>query len=104
MSRTFGTMLCWLDDAGNEQEASVEVTYSTYAGFNGSMVQPSEDPSVEIQTIERTDPGEPIDYARWEDDADLIAECMQDWAEDIEAAAEYRAEQRRDDAMMERWS
>jgi hypothetical protein len=35
---------------------------------------------------------------------ELQADMLQDWADDRERAAEYKAEQRRDDLMRERWA
>lgn len=99
---TLSTILCWTDKAGEDRETCAVVEYTTYAGFCGSMEQPPEDASVEIQTVTVTS-GHPLDDRDWTDDDELRAECMQDWIDDCEAAAEYRADARRADAIMERF-
>lgn len=100
MKHALSTILCW-QEGGEDREACAKVTYARHSGYRGDSINPPEDATVEIIAIERTDPGEPIDFERWQNDADLLAECMDDWSEDLIAAAEYRAEQRRDDAMMD---
>jgi hypothetical protein len=88
-ARTFTTILCW-QEGEEDREACVKVSYDYSAGYAG-----------EITAIERTDPGEPIDFDRWQNDASLIEECFENEVDEREAAAEYRAEQRRDDLMMD---
>jgi len=97
MSRgTFKTTVLLND---GDIEVPVRVVYSRYAGFRGSMEQPPEDASVEIVSITETDPAILLP-AHYEADDNLIAECMQDWADEAEDAAEWRAQCRRDDALM----
>jgi hypothetical protein len=99
-ARTFTTILCW-QEGEEDREACVKVSYDYSAGYAGDRIDPPEDASVEITAIERTDPGEPIDFDRWQNDASLIEECFENEVDEREAAAEYRAEQRRDDLMMD---
>lgn len=98
-SHRFKTMLSWHDGAGNECEAEVTVHYDRHKAFAGDLTDPPEAASVEITAITGMHSGVPGLF--YEDDS-LLEACMQDWAEDIAAAAEYRADQRRDDAMLER--
>ena len=98
---TFNTTLVWQDGA-NEIEADVRVTYSRYAGYRGSLTEPAEDASVEIVSIIPKDPTITIP-SRFDDDDDLLAECMTDWEAEREEAAEWRAQCRRDDLLMEGW-
>lgn len=102
MTHTFTTILCW-QDGEEDRDACAKATYDRYAGYAGDRTDPPQDASVEIIAIERTDPGEPIDFNRWQNDESLIAECFEDWSDDQDAAAEYRAEQRADDRMMEKF-
>lgn len=95
MTNTFSTILCWQDEAGDCRDARVTVKYTYYSGmpYSSHAIDPPEEPSVEIQSITTTS-GDVLDGRDWFDDADLKAECMEDWADDQEAGAEYRAEQR----------
>jgi phage tail protein X len=97
------TILCWQED-GEDREACAKVIYTAHKGYAATLVDPSEPASIEIDSIVRTDPGDPIDFARWQYDEELLAECMEDWIDDAIAAEEYRADQRRDDEMMERFN
>jgi hypothetical protein len=99
---SFTTTLVW-EDGADEIEADVRVVYSRYAGYRGSLTEPPEDASVEIISITPKDPTITIP-ARFDDDDDLIAECMADWDAEEADAAEWRAQARRDDLLMERWS
>lgn len=101
-SRSFKTTLCWSDEHCDDNEVSVVVSYDTYAGYEGDRIDPPEDAHVEITDIVPTLAGATIPD-RFMTDDDLLAECMADWADDEIAAAEYRADQRRDDAMMDRF-
>ena len=100
-SRSFKTTLCWSDEHCDVNEVSVVVSYDTYAGYRGDRIDPPEDSHVEITGIVPGIPGTSIPD-RFMTDDDLLAECMEDWTNDEIAAAEYRAEQRRDYAMMDR--
>lgn len=101
MSHKFNTTLFWHDSTGGECEAEVTVHYDRHKGFAGDRTDPPEDASVEITAITGADPDVP---ARFYQDENLIAECLEHWAEADASAAEYRAEQRADDLMRERWS
>ncbi len=99
--RTFSTSLIWHDSRGGECEANVRVSYAFHAGFAGDLTDPPEPASVEITKIVDAS-GQAVPDHFLTDDA-LIAECMEDWADNQAAAEEYCADQRRDDLMMERF-
>lgn len=99
--RTFTTTLIWHDSRGGECEAEAKVTYAFHRDFAGDLTDPPEPDSVEILgIIDSYGDHVPDSFL---DDEDLKAECFQDWLDDQAAAEEYRAEQRRDDLMMERF-
>ena len=95
------TNLLWHDSRGAEIETRVRVVYSRYKGFAGDRTDPPEDASVEIISITSEPAGVDIP-AHFFEDEDLLAECLQDWAEDDVEAAEWRAQCRRDDLLMGR--
>lgn len=98
--RTFITILCWTEGE-EDREACAKVSYDYSAGYAGDRIDPPEGASVEITAIERTDPGEPIDFARWQNDHGLIDECFDNEADEAEAAAEYRADAAAEYRMMD---
>lgn len=101
--RTLKTELIWHDSTGMEISCTAVVTYSVDPGYAGDRTDPPQDASVEIIDVSAVDPE--YDIPERAIDLDCLAEeCLADWREDLIAAEEYRAEQRRDDAMMERWS
>ncbi len=95
---SFSTSITIEDELG-ETEYDVRVLYTRYAGCKGSYYEPAEDPSVEIISIEPADRSITVPDSFYEDET-LIAECMQDWAEEAENAREWRAQCRRDDALL----
>jgi len=70
--------------SGDEHE--VTVTYTYQAGYKGDYYQLPEPPSVEIQSVTP-------DVGDWDG---LASEAMQDYADYLADAAEYRAEMQRD--------
>lgn len=102
MSHTFKSTAIWHDSAGNECECEVIVEYDRYTGFDGDRINPPEEARVEVIGItpviaEYDIPANAIDLDAYAED------CMADWTDDAIAAAESRADARRDDAMMERF-
>jgi len=99
-----------VDHMIGREELELVVTYSVTPGrgetppaySHGGL--PAEPDEVELVSI--THNGQPITLADDEADA-LFAIAMEhagdDWAEEVAAAEEYRAELRADDRMMERW-
>jgi hypothetical protein len=90
---SFTTSITIEDDQDGEADYDVRVTYSRYEGYKGGYYQPPEDPSVEILEIIPADKSIIVPSHFYEDDG-LIAECMEDWQDDCERAAEYKAEAR----------
>ena len=88
-----------------EQEYSGTVVYARHKGFAGDMTDPPEPASCEITGITIDFTGTlriPLhDLIVAELEKDLMPELMEDWAADMADAEERRAEQRRDDRMME---
>lgn len=97
----FTTTLSWMDGE-DEIETDVRVVYSRYAGYRGSFYEPEEAASVEIISLTPSDPTIRIPD-RFDTDDDLLAECMEDWRAEIDDAREWRAQERRDDLLMEKW-
>lgn len=98
--RTFTTMHMWHDSVGSECECEVEVTYTFHRGCEATLVDPGEPDSVEVVSVT------PIvsDYEPGEIDLEAFAdECMAEYADMLADAADYRAEQRRDDLLMEQF-
>lgn len=101
MTHTLSTILCW-QEAGEDREACASVVYEVHKGCRETMEQPGEPDAVEIISVTGTEPnGTPIPASMVEDE-DLLEECYQDYLDDIEAAADARADARRDE-MMEKW-
>lgn len=97
---TFTTFIAWMDGE-DERDACVAVTYTHYKGSPQTMTDPAEPPSVEIVEIAPVDPsvtlpGEWTDGSR---DEELHPECFEDFKVEMEAAAEWRAQSRRDQMM-----
>lgn len=106
MSHKFKTSIRWHDSRGGEVESDVIVIYERRKGYAGDRIDPPEDASVEIISVNHAppDPEAPtIPVSFLEDDA-LVAECFEHWADDDARGEEYRAEQRADDLMRERWA
>lgn len=92
------TTLAWEDANGDEISADVRVIYGRDKGYRGDLTSPPEEASVWIDEILPADKSIAIPERFFEDD-DLIAECMEDWADDEIAAAEWREQSRRDRLM-----
>lgn len=103
MSRehTFRTTLLWHDSRGGEVEAEVNVTYAYHPGYAGDRFNPPEDADAEIIKIVAVD-GETVVPDYFSQSRELIEECLLDELECALAAEEYRAEQRREDALLGR--
>jgi hypothetical protein len=88
-----------------EQEYAGTITYERHKGFAGDRTDPPEPASCEITgiTIDFASRSKPplSDLIVAELEPDLMPELMEDWAADMADAEERRAEQRRDDRMME---
>lgn len=95
------TDLLWHDSRGGEVETRVRVVYNRHKGFSGDQIDPPEDASVEIVSITSEPAGVDIPQ-HFFDDEELLAECMQDWAEDEIAADEWFTQSIRDDLLMGR--
>ncbi|ANI79043.1 hypothetical protein [Sphingobium sp. EP60837] len=93
----FKTAIHWLDGE-EEREAYVGVRYTGHKGFRGDHIDPPEPASVEIQEIKVLEGDSPVPDEMYYDD-DLLAECLQDWAEEAIEAAEWEAQSRRDRLM-----
>lgn len=84
--------------AGIEHEWPATVIYACYPGFAGSRTDPPEEASVEIVDIKLLgEHGAQVDLPeqvvnKFAEDEHLLDLLMQDWAEDKQRAAEYRAE------------
>jgi len=93
----FHTSHVWTDADDMEHEAEVCVSYSYYAGYCGSMEQPPEDASVEVQSVIVKMGDMPDDVLEtFVDSEELRQECMEDYAAMLADAAECRAEMRGD--------
>lgn len=102
-ARTFKTTILMEDARCFECEIPVKVSYDFDPGYAGDRIDPPYGASVEITEITAYGPefsGVPIPR-RYFDDESLIAECFENETDEAEAAAEYRAEQRREDSMMD---
>jgi len=89
---SFSTSITIEDELG-ETDYDVRVIYDRYPGFPGDRIDPPEDASVEIIEITPADKSITVPEHFYEDDA-LIAECMENWQDECERAAEYKAEAR----------
>lgn len=101
------TVLIEIEGAQIERDCQIE--YDRRKGCDATLEQPGEDDSIEVTGIEIVGNDGRYHDAYWllgvlADDDDIQALLMADWADDAIAAAEYRAEQRADDRMMERFS
>lgn len=92
--------------AGVEHEWPATITYARHKGYAGDRISPPEPATVEVVSIALTGaqggqmylPAAVEDH--FNDDSEIIALLMQDWADDSAAAAEYRAEARREARLM----
>lgn len=100
------TVLIEIEGAQIERNCVIE--YARHKGYAGDRTDPPEADSVEVVGLEIAGDDGRLHDAYWligalTDDDDIQAMLLADWAEDDVAAAEYRAECRRDDAMMDRF-
>lgn len=100
MRGAFTTTLLWHDSRGGEVETDARVLYSYSKGYPATWEDPGADAEVEIIKITASDPSITIPESFYTDD-ELIAECFEDWRAEEESAAEWRAQARRDDALMD---
>jgi len=98
------TLVLRVGDA--EAEYGATVTYYRHKGYDGGRDDPSSGAYCEVEgiTLDFTNTLKiPLhDLIVAEVQADLQPELMETWMDDQVAAEEYRADQRRDDLMMER--
>lgn len=99
----FTTTIMWHDSTGGEVEAEVRVVYQHHKGSPQTMIDPEEPASVEIISIKPVDPSVllPADWRAGDHDETLHEECFADWQADQEDIAEWLAQSRRDDRLME---
>ncbi|KQM18408.1 hypothetical protein [Novosphingobium sp. Leaf2] len=95
---SFTTTLMWHDSRGSEIEAVVRVTYVGRPGSPQTMTDPEDPASVEIINIAPADKSISVPQSFYEDE-ELMGECFDDWRNDEEEAAEWRAQSRRDQLM-----
>lgn len=95
--------------AGVEHEWPAVIRYARHNGYAGDRTSPPEPASIEVLSIalmgkHGVETCLPVGLEdRFNDDEEIIALLMQDWAEDEAAAAEYRAEARAE-ALAERFA
>lgn len=92
---SFTTTITTSDDL----DYDIRVTYRATKGYADTWEEPGSPDEIEIVSIVCGDPSFVVPDALYEDDG-LLLECAEDWAGEIEAAKEWRAQCRRDDAMM----
>lgn len=85
----------------DQRELALEVTYSINRYYPATHLQPAEGGDCEIISVLLD--GEEFELTQAEEDR-LQMDCQQDADERANDAAEYRAEQRRDEIMMEGWA
>lgn len=87
----------------------VEIVYSVCPGFpKATSVSPPEEATAVLESITVIEANGNRVKADWligilECDEELLNLCLLDWQEDEIAAEEYRAESRREDAMLRKW-
>ncbi len=86
------TTLIW-QVGDTEMLADAIVSYSVSPGYAATWEEPGCDTSVEITGILSSNPVP----AHFIDDDDLIAECLADWLDREEAAADDAADRRREE-------
>lgn len=83
----------------DDSDYDIRVTYRATKGYADSWEEPGAPDEIEIVTIACGDPSFQVPDTLYED-ADLLQECAEDWAGEIEAVKEWRAQCRRDDRLM----
>lgn len=94
------TTVVWEDRHGDDVEARVRVIYSATNGYSDTWGEPGFPDEIEIISISPIGSEVEILLALYTDD-DLLTECHADWVDMQEEAREWRAQARRDDALME---
>lgn len=97
---TFTTTLTWHDSRGSEVEADVRVLYSFTKGYPATWVEPGSDAEIEIVSLTPADPTIAVPESFFTSE-ELIQECFEDQQAEAENAREWRAQARRDDALMD---
>lgn len=92
----------------DDYSVPVEVAYSVYPGCSATSLTPAEEASATLESIVVIEANGTRVNADWlvgilECDEELLNLCLLDWQEDRIAAEEYRAEARREDAMLRQW-
>jgi hypothetical protein len=95
----FWTTLMWHDSRGGEIGVRARVLYSFLKGSEPSFYDPGSPDEIEILSIEPED-RETIVPEHFLTSDELIAECAEDHAAELENAREWRAQCRRDDLLM----
>ena len=93
------TTMTWEDASGDEQSACVSVEYTFHRGYPDTWEEPGCDTFVEINIISGMHPDVP---ARFYNDDDLRAECMEDYLDREESAREHAADMRAEDLRNEK--
>ena len=99
----FVTPFAWEDRNGDDVEARIRVIYSASHGCAPSFDDPGSPDEIDIISIAPVGSEVEIPLALYTDD-NLLTECAEDWAAEEIEAQEWRAQCRRDDALMGRWS
>ena len=91
-----------------EHEVNTRVSFWFTPAWPESRDDPGSGAFVEIDSIQLFEKGEYHALPRWvvdavREDEELIAQCLMEIQDDGDRAAEYRADQMRDDRMMERF-
>ncbi|MGJ3630135.1 hypothetical protein AB5I41_31055 [Sphingomonas sp. MMS24-JH45] len=81
-------------------EARVRVIYSATKGYPDTWEEPGAPDEIKIISIAPIGSEVEIPLALYTDD-DLLTDCHADWIEMQEEVREWRAQSRRDDALME---
>lgn len=89
----------------DEYDVPVEVEYTFRAGCSSTYERPGEADTVTLNKITVIEANGDTYGADWlvtllEDDDELLALCAQDWLDCQSAAEEYRAEARREEALL----
>lgn len=94
------TTVVWEDRHCDDVEARVRVLYNATRGYADTWEEPGAPDEIEIISIAPIGSEVEIPLALFTDE-DLLTECHADWVEMQEEAREWRAQSRRDDALMD---
>jgi hypothetical protein len=86
------TTLCWVD-GDDDREVEATVSYDVTPGYPQTWEEPGCETSVEITGIAADGPVP----AHFIEDPDLLAECLADWIDDQDRAADDAADRRREE-------